>query len=95
MKTGRKNIFDMVQELEQRADAMLDYQIPANRMTVDAFCGAEHLELEGYGTFGMQETAHGQLAELVGIPKAYYDRMRDEAERWVRHESGRLREMAE
>ena len=35
--------------------------------------------LEGYGTFRIRETAHGHLAELAGIPKAYYDRMRAEA----------------
>jgi hypothetical protein len=79
MKKGRK-VFDLVQELEQQADAIKDYLTPANHMTVDAFGGGEYSELEGFGTFGIRETAHSQLADLVGIPKAYYDRMRSEAE---------------
>ena len=78
MKQGR-NLAELVREVDRQAEAIQDYETPANRMTVDTIGGAEELELEGYGTFSMRETAHGHLAELVGIPKAYYDRMREQA----------------
>ena len=78
MKKGR-TLAELVLEVDRQAETNQDFEMPANRMTVDAIGGMEELELEGYGTFRMRETAHGHLAELVGIPKAYYDRMREEA----------------
>ena len=78
MKQG-KSITELVREVDRQAEAIRDYETPANRITVDTIGGAEELGLEGYGTFRIRETAHGHLAELAGIPKAYYDRMRAEA----------------
>ena len=78
MKQG-KSITELVREVDRQAEAIRDYETPANRITVDTIGGAEEMGLEGYGTFRIRETAHGHLAELAGIPKAYYDRMRAEA----------------
>ena len=68
MKQG-KSITELVKEVDRQAEAIRDYETPANRITVDTIGGAEEMGLEGYGTFRIRETAHGHLAELAGIPE--------------------------
>ena len=40
MKQGKKH-HELVREVERQAEAIRDYQIPANRITVDTIAGAE------------------------------------------------------
>ena len=41
----------------------------------------EEIDLDDCGSYLLTDTAHGQLAEHVGIPKAYYDRLRSNSKR--------------
>jgi len=68
-----------VREVDRQAEAIRDYETPANRMTVDTIGGAEELELEGYGTFLMRETGARSPGRPGRHPQAYYDRMREKA----------------
>lgn len=47
------------------------------------------LALQGVGDHGLRPLAHGQLAEYVGIPKAYYDRMLNEEPTLLAHNVNR------
>jgi hypothetical protein len=79
MKQGR-TVTEIAKELERQADSKRDFLTPTNHMMMLAEAGGPALlDLDRHGAFPIRETAHGQLAEHVGIPKAYYDRTREEA----------------
>jgi hypothetical protein len=70
-----KTLTELAQEIERRRDAKKDFVVDTRSM---------YLDTTGQLVFGDQnidvnDTAHQQVAAHVGIPKPYYDRMRDEA----------------
>lgn len=81
MKEGR-DLNALIAEVLRQAETKRDYLAPAKTLgftvrddapTIDVFDRA------GVASFPMRDTAHQQLAERLDIPKAYYDRMKDEA----------------
>lgn len=83
MKEGR-NLENVVGELLRQAESKRDFLTPAKRLhfAYDGPAPALAVTLpERTEAFPLKETGHQQLAERLEIPKAYYDRMREEAPR--------------
>ena len=86
MKQG-KNIVELAQELQRRADAKLDYVAPTKKIhmlpeTDLEGVTAQKLILEGVGQdsrYDMTQHTHRQLGTWAGVPAKYYDKMRIEA----------------
>lgn len=90
MKEGR-NLETIVGELLRQAETKRDFLTPAKYLHFDCngTCPALHVDLPGGSeAFPLLETGHAQLAERLEIPKAYYDRMREEAP-WLLEENVR------
>lgn len=90
MKEGR-NLETIVGELLRQAETKRDFLTPAKHLHFDCngTCPALHVDLPGGSeAFPLLETGHAQLAERLEIPKAYYDRMREEAP-WLLEENVR------
>jgi hypothetical protein len=85
MKTG-STVPELATELLHQARSKRDYVAPTTALryapppvTGDVPGGGrEALILEGVGQHAITNHAHGQLAEHLGIPKKYYERMRAE-----------------
>jgi len=70
-------LVDLVKELERQKENSKD--IIVDSRTLKAVSNGElKIKIEGYGKYPLTEWAHLQLAEKLGIPKKYYDRMRKE-----------------
>lgn len=78
MKTG-KSLQDIAVELERRSKAKRDFVAPSRHLSMVQDGGEFQIAVGEHGYFGMRETAHEQVAGRLGIPKSYYDRMRQEA----------------
>lgn len=83
MKTG-KTLIELATEIERRANSKVD--LVANTKNIEmqnVSSGPESagvaLVLGGTRQFGINEIAHGQIAAHTDIPKAYYDRMLQQA----------------
>lgn len=76
MKTG-KNLVELAQEIVRQAAAKKDFLGATADVVVTP---SAQLDI-GDGARDVTGVAHGQLAEFVDIPKAYYDRLRTEAPR--------------
>ena len=78
MKQGM-TVPDMVTEIERQVATRKDYLAPTSklRMIPEAMGGVGPVHLAGLNgaEYGLRPLAHGQLAQELGIPKAYYDRM--------------------
>jgi hypothetical protein len=75
MKQGR-TLPDLASELERQANAKRDFLAPAQHLRVRS---NGHTDLILDEMFAVNEIAHGQIAEYAGIPKSFYDRLRNEA----------------
>lgn len=90
MKTG-KTLEEMAKELTRQKDAKRDFIAPTAELEVMAIDAntlpppqphegenehAYSLKINGHGTFGIADTAHEQLAQRLGIPQKYYERMK-------------------
>jgi hypothetical protein len=81
MKEGR-NLDELLGEIVRQSDTKRDYLAHTRRMRVATAERITSLTLGGVENLAplpVLDTAHGQLSERLGIPKAYYDRMRDVA----------------
>ncbi len=76
MKQGR-TLTDLRSVLERQANAKRDFLASASRIRLDS---NGHTDLILDETFTVNEVAHGQLAEYLGIPKGFYDRLRNATE---------------
>jgi hypothetical protein len=75
MKTGR-TLQDLAAELERQTDTRKDYIAPQGKLEA-VVTEAGTVALDGVnGQLEIAPYAHGQLAEILNIPKAYYDRMK-------------------
>lgn len=74
MKSGR-SLQDLASELQRQADSRKDYIAPQG--AVDAVVVDGDVQLAGFngGTMPITPYAHGQIADVLEIPKRYYDRM--------------------
>jgi hypothetical protein len=85
MKTG-STLPELAAELMRQAASKRDYVAPntALRYAPPPVTGdvpgdkGEGLIIEGIGQYAITDHAHNQLAEHLGIPKKYYDRMKHE-----------------
>lgn len=75
MNRNGMNLVELAQEIVRRPGAKRDFVAA----TTDMVFGDGALSVGGAGAFPLTDHAHGQIAERVGIPKRYYDRMRVEA----------------
>lgn len=99
MNAGRP-LDTVIEELSRQAEDNRDLVAPARSLAIEtARYPALTLAVRTVGEFDLTDHAHGQLAEWLGIPRAYYDRLRDVAPRlfqanvnhWLsRSESDRL-----
>lgn len=83
MKYG-KTLVELATEIQRQAENRKDYVAPTTAMQIvtpfkDGKPGEPELELSSVDTFPINELAHRQLGEHVGVPAKYYDRMRQEA----------------
>lgn len=83
MKFG-KTMQEFALELARQNTAKKDYLLDSRNLVMDAdFNGAMltmHNEQTGTNTLlGMNEIAHSQVAQALGIPQRYYDKMRTES----------------
>jgi hypothetical protein len=70
-----KTLTELAQEIERRAEAKKDYVVPTTAMYMDT----EQKLVFGDRQVEVNDLAHQQIAQDIGIPKPYYDRMRKEA----------------
>jgi hypothetical protein len=69
------NLVELATEIMRRAESKRDFVAE----TTDLVFGENALAIDAAGRFPLTDHAHGQIADRVGIPKRYYDRMRAEA----------------
>lgn len=69
------NLVQLATEIMRRAEAKRDFVAE----TPDLVFSENDLSIGMAGHFQLTDHAHGQIAERVGIPKRYYDRMKSEA----------------
>lgn len=75
MKEGR-TLNEVAVELDRIRKTAKDYTVPCKAMLFES--KLNHLSVDGLGEFKMSDLAHAQVADHLGIPKKYYDRMREE-----------------
>jgi hypothetical protein len=85
MKQG-KTIQELAAEIARQADAKRDFIADTRHMkfhttpaTENNAVASSSLGINGQGVFAVNPHAHNQIAERLGIPAKYYDRMRTEA----------------
>lgn len=79
MKTGR-SISELAQEIQRQTETKRDFIAPgkSQALTFKAEQGFK-FELAGQDDFDTEQNFHSQLGESLGIPKPYYERLRQEA----------------
>lgn len=75
MNRNGMNLVELAKEIMRRAESKKDFVADTTDMIFEG--GA--LSVGSAGAFPLTDHAHGQIAERVGIPKRYYDRMRADA----------------
>ena len=75
MNRNGMNLIELAQEIVRRAEAKRDFVAD----TPDLVFEGGALAIGHAGAFPLTDHAHGQIADRVGIPKRYYDRMRAES----------------
>ena len=81
MKTGL-SLTQLAQELERQATTKRDFLAPERQLqveVVEADTPTVHLVVGAVGRFPLTPYAHGQVGEHLGIPKAYYERLLQQA----------------
>ena len=77
MKTG-KTLVELAQEIARQQESKKDFVAPAPALKLVSN-GKSDMDLGNGIVMPVGNIAHEQIAEKMGIPKKYYDRMRDEA----------------
>lgn len=77
MKTG-KTLIELATEIERQRESRVDYIAPTEKLNMIAAAGDVVLDLPAQA-FRMNNLAHRQVGDHVGVPAKYYDRMRTEA----------------
>lgn len=76
MKQGR-TLHDLRTVLEHQANAKRDFLASASRIRI---ASNGHSELVLNEAYMVNDIAHGQIAEYLGVPKGFYDRLRGATE---------------
>lgn len=80
MKTGR-TIQEIGAEILRQSQAKEDYLVNTNSIVMEDWDGKPMLHLRGENGLDLinpleiQQTAHRQIGDYLGIPRKYYDRM--------------------
>lgn len=78
MKTGR-NIVELAQEIDRQSRAKKDYLVGTQELRLEESEDKFRLRAGNLETpFSVNELAHKQIAQHLGIPVKYYDKMRTE-----------------
>ncbi len=72
-----KTLPELATELYRQAGAKRDFLAPADALTVRS---SGHTDLIVGQAYTLNEVAHGQIADYLGIPKSFYDRLRNAAD---------------
>lgn len=77
MARNGRSLQDLAAEIERRAEAKRDFMAPVSKLSIEVADDKPIVTLsdKAISTFGINDIAHGQLAEYVGIPLPYYKRM--------------------
>lgn len=91
MKKGR-NLSELASEITRQATSKRDFVAPTTELSMQFVGNQKpwqdpavipdpkqkelRIHINSQGLFGIRQTAHEQFASRLGIPKAYYDRMR-------------------
>lgn len=87
MKTG-KTLVELATEIDRQVKTKRDFIAPTNQVAVVNVNSEPKLvlgqsgnvvDIAGQRGYSVNNLAHGQLAEFTGIPKAYYDTLRQQA----------------
>jgi hypothetical protein len=89
-KAGR-TLTELAAEIERRADAKRDLIAPVSKLSMEVVNDTAVLAVHNgtAQTFPVNGIAAGQIAEFTGVPKAYYDRMANEAPELLAHSVNR------
>src|SRR6266705_1117778 len=76
-----KSLTELAAEIERRAQSKRDLIAPVSKLSMEVVDNEAVLAVSNgnVDTYALNSIAAGQLSEYVGIPKAYFDRMRDTA----------------
>lgn len=82
MKYGR-TLQELAIELDRQANAKKDYLVDTRKLIMDATDGGHQLTMMNDAThsntiFGVNDIAHRQIGQALGIPAKYYDKMRSD-----------------
>lgn len=79
---NRKTLGEIAQELERQKMSRYDIVVPTDMLKVCVDVGTNTISMSvpqvdgGTKYHGINEYAHGQIANKCGIPKQYYDKLR-------------------
>ena len=77
MKTG-KTLIQLAQELERQQNGKRDFIADTRELTLSVKSTDEVITVNDHGSFHVTDNTHKQMANRLGIPQKYYDRMRGE-----------------
>ena len=78
MKAGR-SLSEIAAELDRQQNTKRDFIADTRELEVQVADFRYDLKVNGHGSFALTEHTHGQIAQRLGIPKPYYDRLKNEA----------------
>ena len=87
MKQG-KTLNELVRTVTEQVKSRHDYIADTRNVRFKASEGGVHMDLQkpsGAETFGMTDLFHNQVSTNMRIPKAYYDRMKQESPELLAH----------
>lgn len=71
------DLVGLVEELERQRRNSLDLIVDSSTLkAIPDDVEGIRLQIPEYGDFPLTDLAHGQLADKLGIPKKYYEKMR-------------------
>lgn len=75
MKAGL-SIQDLAREIQRVEDSKKDFIAPTQQLWTEVTADKQiQLKVEGNGAYNINEVAHNQLGDRLGIPRKYYQRM--------------------
>lgn len=77
MKEGR-SILELAQEIETQNEQKRDFVVDTRKLNFRTENRISRIELDGVGEFNTTEHTNSQIAERAGIPKKYFDRMKND-----------------
>lgn len=84
MKQGR-TLSELALELERQQNQKKDFIADTRELALNPYMAIEEnptdrfaMKVNGHGSFEVTDHTHGQIAQRLGIPQKYYDRMKQE-----------------